>query len=158
MEFPWINEAIAAVPENFAPEFPPVGENTVVGTVPEHLRPLVLAFAHTGETALEKIKAHREEGHDEEKCALFHREVERLVRSRNTLKNLFYTTLEIELGLDPGETYGICADWQVIAVKKEEKELSLTSDIIVIGMSGFNPGDGEGHESIAEHLSRTFGV
>ncbi len=159
MEFPWINEAIAAVPGGYAPELPPVGEDEVVGTVPEHLRPLFLAFVHIGDTVREKHDAHcAEKGeHNEEKRASHGREMLDLILQRDVLKSLFFRTLETELDLDPEANHGVCENWQVVSIKKVEKPVS-GPDIIIIGAFG-GPNSGSDGEpgTLAEHLDRVFG-
>ncbi len=157
MKFPWINDVIAAVPEGYVPKLSPLGEdNEVVGTVPEHLRPLFSAFAHIGDTVREKHDAHcAEEGeHNEEKCAPHAREMDGLIRQYNILRNIFYATLETELGLDPETNHGVCENWQIVSIRKVEEP--IRGAVIVIGTMGDPNPEGDNEPEVPlEHHARS---
>lgn len=102
-----------------------VGEDEqVVGTVPEYLRKLRTVHSQMVDAAQRKDDehhlSHSSPNHKEEDCVKHHQEMSPIKREVSVISNLFWMCLESDLGIDPGTSIGIRADWQVVTLPESE--------------------------------------
>lgn len=127
MQIAWIEDLIrraAENPERFTPKDEVGPTDTVVGTVPEELRPLRLATLQLLTDINEKVEkhmaSHDDPDHTQEMCKQFHKEIDFIDLRARVLEALFMMSLEVKE--QDGYVFEIRKDWQLVQVQEERED------------------------------------
>jgi hypothetical protein len=112
-------------------------DEKVAGTVPENLKKLKVIHSQMIDD-LEKRneehqKSHRDPGHTSADCEKFHEEMAPVKRELKVIGQLFWLSLEDELGIGHNVNLAIRQDWQVVFMPEQEEEEEESG--IPIGMA-----------------------
>ena len=100
----------------------------VIGSVPENLRRLRIVQIMMTETARQKEREHKlshlSPDHKPEDCAKFHEEMAPIGREISAINDLFWLSLESELGVTSGASIGYRSGWEVVSIPEKEEDVS----------------------------------
>ncbi|MFA6495084.1 MAG: hypothetical protein WC246_01185 [Candidatus Paceibacterota bacterium] len=132
---PWLEELLeesAGANTRLSPVKP--GE-TIVGDVPQNLRPLLKAIHHLREKMRDGMTQYENRPINMEEFVRFHKEMDGLQQQHDTVTGTFWFSLRMALGIH-GRHIIIREDWTVVSRDTNDRSKTIVVDGDIGGMLG----------------------